>query len=180
MTFHAVEAGKTHDYSSNLYDISVQRDMHREQWMTNVKPKIWRRLIRDPRLIYDNSSYTWDNETVEYDRFDSVDHLYNEQIQKRFHPPVLIRILIQEQTNSQELGKLGIWERRPAIAKFSTVILEEMGFSPRSLRIGDIIEYEGHEYTLDTVIEEPESHWLETGIPFVITCALNSLDRQVE
>lgn len=180
MTFHAIEAGKSHDWSGNHYDLAVQREFHREQWNTNVKPKVWRRLARDSRFLYDNPAYYWDDETVLFDQFDSTDYLYKEEVKKRFHKPIKIRVLIIEQSNSQELGKLGIVEKRPAMAKFSTVVLEDMGLTSRSLRIGDILEYEGHEYTIDTVIEDPESHWLETGIPFVITCALNTLDRQWE
>lgn len=136
--------------------------------------------MRDVRLRYDDEGQYWDDQTVSWDNFDSVDDLYNEKIHKRFHRPIPIRVLIQEQSNTQELKKTGVEESRKAVAKFSTVILEDMGFTARSLRIGDILEYEGHEYTLDTVIQDPESHWLETGIPFVLTCALNSLDRQQE
>jgi hypothetical protein len=173
MTFAAT---KPVDYTG-IYDLSTQREMHREAWNAHVVPHIWKRIMRDPRLLYDLENVIYDDQTIQYDRFDSTDHLYNEQILRRYYPPVKIRVFITKEPTTQDLKKLGVIEGKPAVAKFSTVILEDMKIPSRSVGIGDILEYEGHAYVLDTVIPDPASEWLCSGIHFILLCKLNTVDQ---
>lgn len=162
------------DFTGN-YDIEVYRALHLENWKRDVSFMWWRRLIRDPRLVYD-AGYRYDAQ-YKYDEYDSVDPLYNEAMEKRYHPPVRIRIFFQEQGNQADLFKLGIIESRPAICKFSVFALEEAGFSSDAVAPGDLILYEQHEYEISTVIGDVEAQWLSSSIPFILLCKLNVVDR---
>jgi hypothetical protein len=166
----------THEFTGS-YDIAVQKEFHLELWCRDVPLVAWKRLIRDQRLVLDSEA-RFDNQTLQYNQFDATDQLYREQVLPRYHPAIFIRVFIQPQGDEQTLTKLGIVESRPATAKVSTIFLESMNIPTKNVRIGDILEYNGHEYTIDKVVEDHDSCWLNSNIPFILLCKLSTIDRQ--
>jgi len=180
MTFKAINHESGNHNFLGLKDVSVYRGMHLEAWRRDTPRRRFKRLVRDPRLLWDMPYLKWDDECLRWDDFDSVDALYNEKIDKLYHPTMVLPIHIEEVTNEQLLTKLGIKENKVILAKFSVPDLEEKNISPREIRPGDLIEYELHQYHISTVFDDPESHWLNSTYPFILICRVNDYDREEE
>lgn len=174
MTFLASD--KSHNFLGQ-YDLEVNREWHLEQWLRDVPPIRWQRIIHDPRLFWDSYDI-FDGTGLHWDKLDSADDLYNEHVNKRFHSSLELRIRIKKTGHEQELKKLGITETKPAIAIISHVYLEAIKIGHRFVGIGDILEFEGHEFIIDTMMPDYETAWLSSSIPFMSICKLNTVDRQ--
>lgn len=174
MTFQATD--KTNTFTG-IYDYQVYKELALELWNRDVPEILWLRVVRDERNVYDNDNNYWDNPGVCYDWFSTIDKLYNEHVDKKYHDPIAVKVFIKKVSQEQNLKKLGIIEDRKLEAKFLVAYMEKRRLPLRAIGIGDIIEYQGHIYSIDTIMPEFASEWISSGVPQYIVCKLNTVDR---
>ena len=123
-------------------DIQLQRQLVAEYHLRNFKKIAWLSLDR---------------------KATNEDGLYHEAVEQIFTPPRYFQAFAQINPSVQDLIKYGIDERKDALFRVSTKVLDDLGFGDDVIRIGDKIVWDGVEYAIWAI--HRENQWLNTNIP---------------
>ena len=91
------------------------------------------------------------------------DELYHEAVTQAFSPPVYIPAFTQINPSIQELIKYGIDEKKDALFRVSTKVINDMGLGDDIIRIGDKIVWDGVEYGIQAM--HRVNQFANTNIP---------------
>jgi hypothetical protein len=87
---------------------------------------------------------------------------------RRFDAPVKCRAYIDHSPRREILIKYGIDKPRDVVFTFLDFILDDLGLK---IKPGDIVEFEGEDFELQTVTQPTESYWINTEFKFYIVAS---------
>lgn len=91
------------------------------------------------------------------------DQLYHEAVHQSFSAPVYFPAFVQINPSVQDLIKYGIDEKKDALFRVSSKLINDMGLGDDMLRIGDKIVWDGVEYGIYAM--HRENQFANTNIP---------------
>jgi hypothetical protein len=84
---------------------------------------------------------------------------------RRFEAPIKCRAYIDHRPRQEILIKYGMDKPRDVIFTFLDFVLEELHLE---IKPGDVVEFEGQDFELQTVHQPTESYWINTEFKFYV------------
>lgn len=95
---------------------------------------------------------------------------YREAKDQIYKDPVLLPAFVELNPSKQLLGKMGIDEKRELLIRFSTVVLEALGFKDDDVKVGDKVVFDSIEYEIMTL--HRDKYWANSNVAFELTVTL--------
>lgn len=87
---------------------------------------------------------------------------------RRFEAPVKCRAYVDHTPRQDILVKYGIDHPRDVVFTFLDFVLNDLGVD---IKIGDLVEFEGEDFELQTVRKPTESYWINTEFKFYVVAS---------